>query len=174
MDARPLCQRNYRLVVTVVALVLISKPIGVDVELRRDMWALVRRLRDTGVTIVLTTHYIEEAEEMADRVGIISKGELILVEDKAVLMAKLGRKTLTLTLGEALTNVPAELDRWPLSLHDDGYALRYDFDATGEHNDIPALLRALDDAGIGFKDLNTEQSSLEDIFVELTRETAAA
>jgi ABC-2 type transport system ATP-binding protein len=147
---------------------------GVDVELRRDMWALVRRLRDTGVTIVLTTHYIEEAEEMADRVGIISKGELILVEQTATLMKKLGRKTLTLTLGEALDVVPPALSAWPLSLHDQGHALRYDFDATAEHNDVPALLRALDDAGIGFKDLNTEQSSLEDIFVELTHGKAAA
>jgi len=147
---------------------------GVDVELRRDMWVLVRKLRDTGVTIVLTTHYIEEAEEMADRVGIISKGELILVEDKAVLMTKLGRKTLTLTLNDALDAVPPAIASWPLSLHDAGHALRYDFDATAEHNDIPALLRALDDAGIGFKDLNTEQSSLEDIFVELTREKAPA
>jgi ABC-2 type transport system ATP-binding protein len=147
---------------------------GVDVELRRDMWALVRKLRDTGVTIVLTTHYIEEAEEMADRVGIISKGELILVEDKAALMTKLGRKTLTLALSEPLDAVPTALANWPLSLHDAGHALRYDFDATAEHNDVPTLLRALDDAGIGFKDLNTEQSSLEDIFVELTREKGVA
>jgi ABC-2 type transport system ATP-binding protein len=147
---------------------------GVDVELRRDMWVLVRKLRDTGVTIVLTTHYIEEAEEMADRVGIISKGELILVEDKAVLMTKLGRKTLTLTLNDALEVVPPSLADWPLSLHDAGHALRYDFDATAEHNDIPALLRALDDAGIEFKDLNTQQSSLEDIFVELTHEKTGA
>jgi ABC-2 type transport system ATP-binding protein len=147
---------------------------GVDVELRRDMWVLVRKLRDTGVTIVLTTHYIEEAEEMADRVGIISKGELILVEDKAVLMTKLGRKTLTLTLNGALEVVPPSLADWPLSLHDAGHALRYDFDATAVHNDIPALLRALDDAGIEFKDLNTQQSSLEDIFVELTHEKTGA
>ena len=143
---------------------------GVDVELRRDMWALVRRLRDTGVTIILTTHYIEEAEEMADRVGIISKGELILVEDKTALMTKLGRKTLTLTLTEALDAVPSLLSAWPLALHDQGHALRYEFDATGDHNDIPALLRALDEAGIAFKDLNTEQSSLEDIFVNLVHE----
>ncbi len=147
---------------------------GVDVELRRDMWALVRRLRDMGVTIILTTHYIEEAEEMADRVGIISKGELILVEDKATLMTKLGRKTLTLTLIEPLEAVPAALGNWPLSLQDAGHELRYEFDATAEHNDIPALLRALDDGGIGFKDLKTEQSSLEDIFVKLVHEKAAA
>ena len=147
---------------------------GVDVELRRDMWALVRRLRDTGVTIILTTHYIEEAEEMADRVGIISKGELILVEDKAALMTKLGRKTLTLTLAEPLKAVPSSLSAWPLALHDQGYALRYEFDATGDHNDVPALLRALDTAGIAFKDLNTEQSSLEDIFVGLVHEDRKA
>jgi len=147
---------------------------GVDVELRRDMWALVRRLRDTGVTIILTTHYIEEAEEMADRVGIISKGELILVEDKTALMTKLGRKTLTLTLTESLDAVPSLLSAWPLALHDQGHALRYEFDATGDHNDIPALLRALDEAGIAFKDLNTEQSSLEDIFVNLVHEDQKA
>lgn len=147
---------------------------GVDVELRRDMWTLVRRLRDTGVTIILTTHYIEEAEEMADRVGIISKGELILVEDKTALMTKLGRKTLTLTLTEALDAVPSLLSAWPLALHDQGHALRYEFDATGDHNDIPALLRALDEAGIAFKDLNTEQSSLEDIFVNLVHEDQKA
>ena len=147
---------------------------GVDVELRRDMWALVRGLRDTGVTIILTTHYIEEAEEMADRVGIISKGELILVEDKAALMTKLGRKTLTLTLTEPLDAVPPSLSSWPLVLHDQGHALRYEFDATGDHNDVPALLRTLDSAGIAFKDLNTEQSSLEDIFVGIVHEDRKA
>jgi ABC-2 type transport system ATP-binding protein len=147
---------------------------GVDVELRRDMWALVRRLRDTGVTIILTTHYIEEAEEMADRVGIISKGELILVEDKVALMTKLGRKTLTLTLAEPLTDVPHALSAWSLALHDQGHALRYEFDATSDHNDVPALLRALDEAGIAFKDLHTEQSSLEDIFVGLVHDDRKA
>jgi ABC-2 type transport system ATP-binding protein len=147
---------------------------GVDVELRRDMWALVRRLRDTGVTIVLTTHYIEEAEEMADRVGIVSKGELILVEETAALMAKLGRKTLTLSLAAPLAAIPAALDAWPLSLDDQGHALHYEFDATADHNDVPALLRALDTAGIGFKDLNTAQSSLEDIFVSLVHDRSAA
>jgi ABC-2 type transport system ATP-binding protein len=147
---------------------------GVDVELRRDMWALVRRLRETGVTIILTTHYIEEAEEMADRVGIISKGELILVEEKAALMAKLGRKTLTLTLADPLAAVPPALAAWPLALHDQGHALRYEFDATADHNDVPALLRALDEAGIAFKDIHTEQSSLEDIFVGLVHEEKAA
>ena len=128
---------------------------GVDVELRRDMWALVRRLRETGVTIILTTHYIEEAEEMADRVGIITKGELILVEEKAALMKKLGRKTLTLTLAEPLDAVPSTLSAWALALHDQGHALRYEFDATEHSNDVPALLRALDEAGIAFKDLHT-------------------
>ncbi len=147
---------------------------GVDVELRRDMWALVRRLRETGVTIILTTHYIEEAEEMADRVGIITKGELILVEEKAALMKKLGRKTLTLTLAEPLDAVPSTLSAWALALHDQGHALRYEFDATEHSNDVPALLRALDEAGIAFKDLHTEQSSLEDIFVGLVHEERAA
>jgi ABC-2 type transport system ATP-binding protein len=146
---------------------------GVDVELRRDMWGLVRRLRETGVTIILTTHYIEEAEEMADRVGIISKGELILVEEKAALMTKLGRKTLTLTLADPLDAVPPSLSAWPLVLRDEGHALRYEFDAAGDHNDVPALLRALDEAGIAFKDLNTEQSSLEDIFVGLVHDDRA-
>jgi ABC-2 type transport system ATP-binding protein len=157
------------------AILFLDEPTaGVDVELRRDMWALVRRLRETGVTIVLTTHYIEEAEEMADRVGIISKGELILVEEKAALMTKLGRKTLTLTLAEPIAVVPVALANWRLSLHDAGHALRYEFDSTAEHNDVPALLRALDAAGIGFKDLHTEQSSLEDIFVALVHDKAEA
>ncbi len=147
---------------------------GVDVELRRDMWGLVRRLRETGVTIVLTTHYIEEAEEMADRVGIISKGELILVEDKAALVAKLGRKTLTLSLATPLAAIPPSLAAWPLSLNDEGHALLYEFDVTAEHSDVPALLRALDTAGIGFKDLNTAQSSLEDIFVSLVHDERRA
>lgn len=140
---------------------------GVDVELRRDMWALVRRLRDTGVTIILTTHYIEEAEEMADRVGVISKGELILVEDKTTLMQKLGRKTLTLNLSEALSVLPPELGDWPLVLEDEGHVLRYEFDANADRTGVPSLLRRLSDLGIGFRDLNTRQSSLEDIFVAL-------
>lgn len=147
---------------------------GVDVELRRDMWGLVRRLRETGVTIILTTHYIEEAEEMADRVGIISNGELILVEDKAALMTKLGRKTLTLTLADPLGVVPPSLSAWPLVLRDEGHTLRYEFDAAGDRNDVPALLRALDEAEIAFKDLNTEQSSLEDIFVGLVHDDRKA
>jgi ABC-2 type transport system ATP-binding protein len=140
---------------------------GVDVELRRDMWALVRGLRDKGVTIILTTHYIDEAEEMADRVGVISKGELILVEDKATLMKKLGKKQLTLHLQEAMAAIPAELAEWTLTLKDGGRELEYVFDAHEERTGIPALLRRISDLGIGYKDLNTQQSSLEDIFVSL-------
>ena len=141
---------------------------GVDVELRRDMWGLVRELRDKGVTIILTTHYIEEAEEMADRIGVISKGELILVEQKAQLMSKLGSKTLTLHLPEALAEIPAELAEWNLSLKGDGFELEYRFDIHDEHTGIPRLLRRMAELGISFRDLNTEQSSLEDIFVSLT------
>jgi ABC-2 type transport system ATP-binding protein len=143
---------------------------GVDVELRRDMWNLVRGLRERGVTIILTTHYIEEAEEMADRIGVISKGELILVEDKTTLMKKLGRKQLTLQLQEPLQAVPAALQRWPLALKAEGYELEYSFDAAREHNDIPVLLRTVGELGIVYKDLNTRQSSLEDIFVSLVSE----
>ena len=139
---------------------------GVDVELRRDMWNLVRGLRENGVTIILTTHYIEEAEEMADRVGVINKGELILVEQKTELMKKLGRKQLTLQLAEPLRALPAELSGWQLELAAEGNELRYTFDATRDTN-IPALLRELATLGINFKDLNTHQSSLEDIFVGL-------
>ena len=141
---------------------------GVDVELRRDMWEMVRRLRDQGVTIILTTHYIEEAEEMADRIGVIHKGELILVEDKSRLMAKLGSKTLTLQLQDPLAAVPPELSQWQLTLKDDGHVLEYRFDTNAQENGIPGLLRRLHELGIGFRDLNTEQSSLEDIFVSLT------
>jgi ABC-2 type transport system ATP-binding protein len=140
---------------------------GVDVELRRDMWGMVRKLRANGVTIILTTHYIEEAEEMADRVGVISKGELIVVEEKAVLMKKLGKKQLTLHLQDPLTTVPAELSEWHLELKSDGYDLIYTFDAKAERTGIPSLLRRVSDLGIAFKDLNTSQSSLEDIFVSL-------
>ena len=140
---------------------------GVDVELRRDMWALVRELREQGVTIILTTHYIEEAEEMADRVGVINHGELIMVEDKQTLMNKLGQKRLSLHLHEPLSTLPAALAPWNLSLKSDGYELEYLFDTRAEHSDIPALLERLADNGIVFKDLNTEQSSLEDIFVGL-------
>jgi len=143
---------------------------GVDVELRRDMWNLVRGLRERGVTIILTTHYIEEAEEMADRIGVISKGELILVEDKATLMKKLGKKQLTLQLQEPLGALPAGLARWPLALKAEGNELEYSFDAAAEQSDIPALLRIMGELGIGYKDLNTRQSSLEDIFVSLVSE----
>ncbi|KZC35792.1 MULTISPECIES: ABC transporter ATP-binding protein [Rhodanobacter] len=145
---------------------------GVDVELRRDMWAMVRALRDTGVTIILTTHYIEEAEEMADRIGVIHKGELILVEDKAELMEKLGRKQLTLHLQNPLEAIPAALAGYPLQLSADCRQLVYTFDAQGEHTGIDVLLRRLGEAGIDFKDLQTRQSSLEDIFVGLLRERA--
>ncbi len=148
---------------------------GVDVELRRDMWNLVRRLREQGVTIILTTHYIEEAEEMADRVGVILKGELILVEEKAALMKKLGRKTLTLNLQDPLESVPPELAEWKVTLNDDGHELEYVFDSNLEKTGVPSLLRKLSDLGIAFKDLNTSQSSLEDIFVSLVhRDTGAA
>jgi ABC-2 type transport system ATP-binding protein len=140
---------------------------GVDVELRRDMWGLVHELREKGVTIILTTHYIEEAEEMADRVGVISQGELILVEDKATLMRKLGKKTLTLNLSEAMSEIPAELADWSLELKADGHELQYVFDTHDERTGIPSLLRRMSELGIGFKDLNTQQSSLEDIFVTL-------
>jgi ABC-2 type transport system ATP-binding protein len=145
---------------------------GVDVELRRDMWAMVRALRATGVTIILTTHYIDEAEEMADRIGVINKGELILVEEKADLMNKLGRKQLTLQLQGPLESIPAALSGYPLELSADGNQLVYTFDAQGEHTGIDVLLRRLGEAGIDFKDLKTSQSSLEDIFVNLVRERA--
>jgi ABC-2 type transport system ATP-binding protein len=148
---------------------------GVDVELRRDMWNLVRGLRDKGVTIILTTHYIEEAEEMADRVGVILKGELILVEQTATLMKKLGKKTLTLNLQEPLDAIPAELAEWSPTLKADGNELEYVFDSNLEKTGVPSLLRKLSDLGIAFKDLHTSQSSLEDIFVSLVhRDTEAA
>jgi ABC-2 type transport system ATP-binding protein len=147
---------------------------GVDVELRRDMWNMVRRLREDGTTIILTTHYIEEAEEMADRVGVINKGELILVEEKTELMKKLGRKVLNLQLAEPLTAVPAELSEWKLELSADGAQLTYEFDAKADRTGVPSLLVALRDAGIAFKDLDTHQSSLEDIFVGLIHEKKAA
>ncbi len=143
---------------------------GVDVELRRDMWALVRGLRESGVTIILTTHYIDEAEEMADRIGVISKGELILVEEKAALMKKLGKKQLVLHLQEPLSSMPAELRDWRLALKAGGSELEYTFDANDERNAIAALLERMSLLGIGFKDLNTHQSSLEDIFVGLLSE----
>jgi len=142
---------------------------GVDVELRKDMWQLVRALRASGVTIILTTHYIEEAEEMADRVGVINKGEIILVEDKVELMRKLGRKQLALELHERLDAIPAALDAFRLTLTADAKELIYTYDTKSERTGITALLDALHVAGIRFKDLHTTQSSLEDIFVGLLR-----
>jgi ABC-2 type transport system ATP-binding protein len=140
---------------------------GVDVELRRDMWGLVRGLRDKGVTIILTTHYIDEAEEMADRIGVINKGELVVVEEKAALMKKLGKKQLTLTLAEPLASIPLELSDWRLALKSGGNELEYNYDVLAERTAIPALLRRLDELGVVFRDLHTRQSSLEDIFVSL-------
>jgi len=145
---------------------------GVDVELRQDMWRLVRRLRESGVTVILTTHYIEEAEEMADRVGVISKGEIILVEGKAELMRKLGRKQLTLELQNPLSRVPEELASYRLALGADGTELTYTYDTQTDRTGITALLGDLAQAGIRFKDLNTSQSSLEEIFVGLLKERA--
>ncbi len=142
---------------------------GVDVELRRDMWQMVRGLRDRGVTIILTTHYIEEAEEMADRIGVISKGELILVEEKNALMRKLGKKQLTLTLAQSLAQIPAALAGLPLELQKEGTELIYSFDTQTHETGIAGLLRRLQEAGIDFKDLHTAESSLEEIFVSLVR-----
>ena len=142
---------------------------GVDVELRRDMWQMVRGLRESGVTIILTTHYIEEAEEMADRIGVISKGQIILVEDKDVLMRKLGKKQLTLHLQEPLSALPADLSDYQLELANGGAELVYTFDAQSEDTGIAGLLRRLSAAGVDFKDLRTEESSLEEIFVSLVR-----
>jgi ABC-2 type transport system ATP-binding protein len=144
---------------------------GVDVELRRDMWLMVRALRESGVTIILTTHYIEEAEEMADRIGIINKGELVLIEDKDVLMRKLGKKQLTLQLQAPMERIPDALAGMPLELSDEGGALIYTFDAQGEQTGIASLLRKLDELGIGFKDLHSSESSLEEIFVNLVHGT---
>ena len=143
---------------------------GVDVELRRDMWALVRRLRESGVTIILTTHYIEEAEEMADRIGVIHKGELRVVEEKATLMKKLGKKQLLLHLAAPLAAVPEGLRDWPFELLNGGEELELTFDSQRENTGIPALLRRLADLGIEYKDLQTRQSSLEDIFVSLVHD----
>jgi len=144
---------------------------GVDVELRQDMWRLVRRLRDTGVTIILTTHYIEEAEEMADRIGVINKGEIILVEDKAGLMQKLGRKELKLHLQTRIAAIPDCLAAYHLVLSDDGRAVTYDYDTKGDRTGITSLLSDLRTAGIRISDLDTRQSSLEDIFVSLVRKS---
>ncbi|MTW16150.1 ATP-binding cassette domain-containing protein [Rhodoplanes serenus] len=143
---------------------------GVDVELRKDMWEVVRALRASGVTIILTTHYIEEAEQMADRIGVINRGEIVLVEDKATLMQKLGRKQLTLQLNGRLDAVPPPLAGYALALADDGAALVYDYDSQGERTGITGLLQDLARAGIEFHDLHTTQSSLEDIFVDLVRQ----
>ena len=142
---------------------------GVDVELRQDMWQMVRRLRESGVTIILTTHYIEEAEEMADRVGVINKGEIILVEDKAELMRKLGRKQMKLELRSPLKAVPAELASYRLELSPNGETLTYTYDNQAERPGVASLIRDLDEAGVQFRDLDTENSSLEEIFVNLVR-----
>jgi ABC-2 type transport system ATP-binding protein len=142
---------------------------GVDVELRHDMWQMVRELRQSGVTIILTTHYIEEAEQMADRIGVINHGELIVVEDKAALMRKLGKRQLVLQLQAALDRIPDALAGYPLELSTDRETLTYTFDVQREQTGIADLLRRLDELGIGFKDLQTSESSLEDIFVSLVR-----
>lgn len=147
---------------------------GVDVELRRDMWNLVRGLRENGVTIVLTTHYIEEAEEMADRVGVITTGELILAEEKKTLMRKLGKRQLTLTLQQPMAVIPPDLQDWPLVIKDAGMQLEYSFDEQDERSDISGLLQKLGALGIVFKDLNTHKSSLEEIFVSLVSERRGA
>jgi ABC-2 type transport system ATP-binding protein len=143
---------------------------GVDVELRREMWALVRRLRERGVSILLTTHYIEEAEEMADRIGVIHQGRLVLVDDKVALMRKLGRKQLTLHLDQSLEAVPEALEHWGLRLEAGGTVLEYHFDASDESARVPQLLRELARTGVEFTDLNTRQSSLEEIFIRLLKE----
>ncbi|HEY9111019.1 MAG TPA: ABC transporter ATP-binding protein [Rhodanobacteraceae bacterium] len=143
---------------------------GVDVELRRDMWAMVRRLRESGVTIILTTHYIEEAEDMADRVGVINKGELIVVEEKTALMQKLGKKQLRLQLHEPVSTLPELLSPYNLELNGKGDEITYTYDTQSERTGITMLLRDLSAAGIGFKDLSTRQDTLEQIFVELVRE----
>jgi ABC-2 type transport system ATP-binding protein len=153
------------------AILFLDEPTaGVDVELRRDMWDLVRQLRSDGTTIILTTHYIEEAEEMADRVGVISRGELIAVDEKTSLMARMGRKTLDIVLADPLAIVPPELSEWNVRLENDGHVLCYEFDSHAERTGIASLMRKLADTGIQYKDLSTHQSSLEDIFVELVHE----
>ena len=140
---------------------------GVDVNLRRDMWALVRKLRDGGTTVILTTHYIEEAEEMADRIGVIDGGRLVLVEEKATLMRKLGKRKITLTLREPLASLPASLTGWPVELSDGGRRLVYSFDSEAEGAGIPLLLNRLSESGVHYKDLETSASTLEDIFIDL-------
>jgi ABC-2 type transport system ATP-binding protein len=143
---------------------------GVDVELRRDMWEMVNRLREDGVTIILTTHYIEEAEEIADRIGVINKGEIVVVEDKDELMKKLGKKQLTLHLHNPITILPQRLEEYSLEIIADGHQLLYTFDAQKEQSGIVPLLRLLNECEIEFKDLNTKESSLEEIFVSLVKE----
>jgi ABC-2 type transport system ATP-binding protein len=142
---------------------------GVDVELRKDMWRIVNRLRDSGVTIILTTHYIEEAEQIADRVGVINHGELLLVDDKVNLMRELGRKQLIIELKEPINNIPESMTSYALELSDDGHELIFTYDTQGNNTGITALLQALHSAGISMKDLNTTQSSLQDIFVNLVQ-----
>ncbi|HUP67071.1 MAG TPA: multidrug ABC transporter ATP-binding protein, partial [Sphingomicrobium sp.] len=142
----------------------------VDVELRRDMWEVVRKLRANGTTIILTTHYIEEAEEMADRVGVISRGELIAIDDKKSLMARMGKKTLDIMLADPLPAIPPELSQWNVRLEHDGHVLCYEFDSHADRTGIASLMRQLSELGIGYKDLSTHQSSLEDIFVELVHQ----
>ena len=145
---------------------------GVDVNLRRDMWQLVQRLRSQGVTVILTTHYIEEAEEMADRVGVINKGRIVLVDEKAALMRKLGERRLTLALQKPLPALPKELAGWPLELEDDGRRLSYRFSPGVEDTGVPTLLRRLNEIGVDFKDLDTSMTTLEDIFVDLVGRAA--
>ena len=147
---------------------------GVDVELRHDMWRMVRELRARGTTIILTTHYIEEAEDIADRIGVISKGELILVEEKEILMRKLGKKQLTLSLRQPLNSIPSELSAWSLALANEGYTLIYSFNTLEEETGIAALLQTLGAHHIEFKDLRTSESSLEDIFVSLVHQPEEA
>ena len=157
-----------------VVLFLDEPSAGVDVELRRDMWALVRAMRERGVTIILTTHYIDEAEEIADRIGVIHRGELVVVEDKATLMRKLGSKELTLELSDPLDEIPASLADARLALSADRTRLVYRFDAAAEESGIPQLLRRIEQHGIAFRDLHTQQTSLEDIFVGLVSERGGA
>ncbi|WP_324807802.1 ABC transporter ATP-binding protein [Sphingomonas sp. LY29] len=150
------------------AILFLDEPTaGVDVELRRDMWELVRKLRADGTTIILTTHYIEEAEEMADRVGVIRKGELVALGDTSALMKQMGKKTLKIALDPALPALPAGLETWQPALEDDGHTLCYRFDSHADQTGISGLMRKLDELGVGYKDLSTQQSSLEDIFVSL-------
>ncbi len=157
------------------AILFLDEPTaGVDVDLRKDMWSLVRDLRDRGVTIILTTHYIEEAEQLADRIGVMSQGQLLLAEAKSTLMSTLGKKQLTITLKEPLHAIPAQLADFNLSTHGDGNELIYSFDASNTSHNVPLLLRRLDELGIGYQDLHTHQRSLEDIFVSLVREREQA